>query len=63
MHGLQRGNKRMIEKIKLKDNEIYVVKEGKLHKVDKPKHGFGKTVIHWENDKVTRAEITTSQKI
>lgn len=42
----------------LKENTVYIVNKGKLEPVDKPKTGFGKTVINWQDNKVVSMEIS-----
>lgn len=42
----------------LEENTVYIVKNGKLSPVDKPKTGFGKSVIHWQDNKVVSMEIS-----
>lgn len=53
----------MSNKLKLKDNEIYICKEGELCSIDKPKYGFGKTVIYWQDWKPIRTEINYTKEI
>lgn len=51
-----------MEQNQLKENTVYIVKDGELVELDKPKTGFGKTIIHWQNDKVVNKEITYTIK-
>ena len=46
----------------LKENTVYVVRDGKLKQMDKPKTGFGKTIIHWQDDKIVSTEINYTIK-
>jgi len=43
---------------KLKDGEVYVVKNGDLEPVDKPLSGFGKTTINWQDGKPVGYEVS-----
>lgn len=43
---------------KLKDNTLYESDNGKLKEIDKPKTGYGKTVIHWQDNKIVYKEVT-----
>lgn len=47
-----------MEQNQLKEGNVYVVKDGKLNPVDKPKTGFGKTIFHWQDGKIVNKEIT-----
>ena len=42
----------------LNEGQVYVVKEGKLEPVEKPRTGFGKTTIHWQDGKYVSMEIS-----
>lgn len=46
-----------------KDNELYLCKDGKLVKIEKPKDGFGKTILHWQDGKPILIETNYTQKI
>lgn len=46
----------------LKENTVYIVSDGKLKPLDKPKTGFGKTIIHWQDGKITLTEINYTIK-
>lgn len=46
----------------LKENAVYMVKDGNLVKVDKPGDGFGKQVITWQEGKPTHYEISYTKK-
>ncbi len=43
---------------KLTENDVYIVKDGKLELVDRPKTGFGKTIINWQDNKPVSLEIS-----
>lgn len=47
-----------MHKKELHENSIYIVKEGKLVPVEKPKTGFGKSIINWQDNKVVSMEIS-----
>ncbi|MGX7395421.1 DUF3954 domain-containing protein [Carnobacterium mobile] len=47
-----------MDNIKLTENAVYVVKNGKLELVDMPKSGFGKTILNWQDGKVISKEIS-----
>lgn len=49
-------------RINLDENAVYRVKDGKLEKVDKPVHGFGKQIITWQDDKPVVCEISYTQR-
>lgn len=46
-----------MDNIKLQENTVYIFRNGQLEAIDKPKTGFGKTVIHWQDHKVVSMEI------
>lgn len=48
--------------IDLNEDAVYRVKDGKIEKVDKPGDGFGKQIIHWQDDKPIRYEINYTKK-
>ncbi len=48
--------------IDLKEDAVYIVKEGKLEQVDKPGEGFGKQVITWQNGKPTHYEVSYTKR-
>lgn len=47
-----------MEDAKLKENTVYLFKDGKLEAIDKPKTGFGKTIINWQDNKPVSMEIS-----
>ncbi|WP_205617927.1 DUF3954 domain-containing protein [Atopococcus tabaci] len=49
--------------MELKENEVYICKDGKIKQVEKPKHGFGKTTVHWQNGKPVRVETNFTEEI
>jgi len=51
-----------MEQNQLKENTVYVVQDGKLIEMDKPKSGFGKTILHWQEDKIVNTEIHYTTK-
>ncbi|MGE7365195.1 DUF3954 domain-containing protein [Desemzia incerta] len=52
-----------MEEKKLKEESLYVFKDGQLKRIDKPKNGFGKTTIHWQDNKAVRVETNYTQTI
>lgn len=42
----------------LNEGQLYMVKDGKLEPVEKPKTGFGKTTINWQDGKPVSLEIS-----
>lgn len=46
-----------MENNKLKENTVYVVQDGELKPIEKPKTGFGKTILHWQEDKILLTEV------
>lgn len=48
--------------ISLNENAVYRVIDGKLEKVDVPGEGFGKQIIHWQDGKPLRYEISYTKK-
>lgn len=44
------------------EGSVFIVKNGKIEVIDKPKTGFGKTIIHWQNGKATSQEIIYTKK-
>ena len=42
----------------LNEGQIYIVRSGKLEPVEKPRTGFGKTTIHWQDNKPVSMEIS-----
>lgn len=46
----------------LNENTVYIVKDGKLKPMDKPKTGYGKTIIHWQDGKITYTEVSYTIK-
>lgn len=52
----------MKKEIPLTENAIYRVIDGRLDKLDKPKEGFGKQVITWQDDKPLRYEVSYTKK-
>lgn len=53
----------MVNDTELRENAIYIVKQGKLELVEKPKTGFGKTIIHWQDGHPITQEIRYTKKI
>ncbi|HLR69446.1 MAG TPA: DUF3954 domain-containing protein [Virgibacillus sp.] len=52
----------MKEQIDLKENAVYMIKDGELKKVDVPGDGFGKQVINWQDGKPTHYEVSYTKK-
>lgn len=52
----------MSEKLNLKEDAIYRVKNGQLEKVVSPQSGFGKQVITWQNGRITNCEVSFTVK-
>jgi len=50
------------EQIDLKENAVYMIKDGELKKVDVPGDGFGKQVINWQDGKPTHYEVSYTKK-
>ncbi len=48
--------------ISLEEDAAYVVKKGKLEKVDKPSGGFGKQTIVWQDGKPTHYEVSYTKR-
>ena len=48
--------------VDLNEDAVYRVKNGQIEKVDKPGDGFGKQVIHWQDGKPIRCEISYTKK-
>lgn len=48
--------------VDLKQDAAYIVKNGKLEKVDKPGDGFGKQIITWQDGKPTHYEVSYTKK-
>lgn len=48
---------------KLQENNVYICINGRLELVDKPVTGFGKTVIHWQNNKPISQEIMYTKRM
>lgn len=46
------------EDTNLKENEAYIIKNGKPELVEKPLTGFGKTVLNWQDGKIVSKEIS-----
>ncbi|QDI92962.1 DUF3954 domain-containing protein [Salicibibacter halophilus] len=53
----------MKAEIDCSEDSLYVVKNGKVTKVNKPQSGYGQQNIVWLGGKVDRVESTESQKI
>jgi len=47
--------------IKLEENAVYRVIDGKIEKVDKPITGFGEVSIQWQDNKPHRYEVKYSR--
>ena len=47
---------------KLKDG-VYIVQDGKVKELSGPPSGYGKTIISWEGNKLTRAEHQYTEKL
>jgi Protein of unknown function (DUF3954) len=45
----------MVAEIDLKENGIYIVRNGSITKLDSPETGFGTHTIKWEHRKPVRA--------
>ncbi|HLR58900.1 MAG TPA: DUF3954 domain-containing protein [Pseudogracilibacillus sp.] len=52
----------MGKEINLKENAVYIVKNGKCEKVDTPGDGFGKQEITWQNGKPTHYEVSYTKR-
>jgi hypothetical protein len=42
----------------LHEGQVYVVKDGNLEPLEKPRTGFGKTTINWQDGKPVSMEIS-----
>ncbi len=51
-----------LEEIDLKENAVYRVIDGKIEKIDVPGEGFGKQIIHWQDGKPIRYDISYSKR-
>ena len=47
----------------LQENNVYIYRNGLLELVDKPATGFGKTVIHWQDNKPISQEIMYTKRM
>lgn len=48
---------------KLQENTLYIYKNSCLEIVDKPVTGFGKTIVHWQDDKPISQEIVYTKRM
>ncbi len=48
--------------IDLKEDAVYIVKEGKLVPVDKPASGFGTQEIHWQDGKILQHKVSYTKR-
>lgn len=46
----------------LKENAVYIIKDGKIKEVDIPGDGFGKQVIFWQDGKPLYYEINYTKR-
>lgn len=53
--------KSKVATINLEEEKLYVVRDSKLVAFDKPKSGYGKQEVTWNNGKVTH--VTTESKV
>lgn len=51
----------MKAEIDLKENKIYVVKDGQIHEIDPPNSGHGEQSFVYKNGKVTRVDERKTQ--
>lgn len=49
-------------KVDLKENAVYIVKDGEIEKADVPGDGFGKQTIHWQNGKPIHYEVNYTKR-
>ncbi|MFC7364523.1 MULTISPECIES: DUF3954 domain-containing protein [Bhargavaea] len=49
--------------IKKDENAVYIVKDGKVKKVEGPPHGFGKQTVTWQHGKPSHVELNYSEKV
>ncbi|MFJ5771419.1 hypothetical protein [Psychrobacillus sp. NPDC093180] len=54
---------KVVAEIDLRENGIYTVRDGRLEKIEKLPHGFGKVTIVIENDKPTRYDTQYSKRL
>lgn len=51
-----------VAKVKLDENAVYRVIDGRIEKVDKPGEGFGKQVITWQDNRPIMCEISYTKR-
>lgn len=51
-----------VAKVKLDENAVYRVIDGRIEKVDKPGNGFGKQTITWQDGKPIVCEISYTKR-
>lgn len=51
------------EQIDLYENATYVVKDGKIERLEDPQSGYGKQTVLWQNGKPVVIEVNCSKKI
>ena len=50
------------KEIDLRENAVYMIKDGQLKKVDIPGDGFGKQTITWQDGKPTHYEVSYTKR-
>ena len=48
--------------INLREDAVYVVKEGKLQRIPKPDSGYGETSITWQHGKIHAKKVSYTVK-
>jgi len=48
--------------IDLLEDAVYVVKKGKLKKIDKPQSGFGEQLVTWQDGKIHAEKVSYTMK-
>ncbi len=52
-----------MEQIDLLENATYVVKDGKIERLEDPQSGYGKQTVLWQDGKPVIIEVNCSKKI
>lgn len=52
----------METKINLKEDAVYIIKNGNMEKVDVPLTGFGKQTINWQDGKLLHYEVSYTKR-
>lgn len=52
----------MKAEVDLRENAVYMVKDGRLIKVDIPGDGYGKQVITWQDRKPSHYEVSYTKR-